>query len=333
MSEYPQMESPASALRHIGLSSRDLMAAINRLGSSLEIIKLAPWDTSAASASNQEKPPEEPKPVTFTRFGELPSELRLKIWNFACFQTRNVDIFTDNLGTVRVSDDIHFDTFKFYSHFCSHPTVLHVSRESREEGLKHYTLEFGTTHNFPIIDISTPPRIYVNFACDRLCLLKPECFGSDLEDRFQRFVQICRQRGARLLAVNIAQDKHWPFVDLATSWNELEEIVVFGSAQNFELLHNTGTSINFVEPHGTGVHNRDEYLEAAAVRQLEIARRDFLALFEMHNDGLRVLDMSVENGGAPTKGKEKPSWEAPVVEIRHVVLGGKQDSNEWAWGR
>ncbi|KAE9375634.1 hypothetical protein N431DRAFT_437128 [Stipitochalara longipes BDJ] len=326
------IESPASALRNIGLSSRDLMAAINRLGSSLEIIKLAPWDPSAASSFNQESPPEKPEPETFTRFGELPSEIRLKIWRHACFQPRNVDIFTDNLGTIRVSDDTQFDTYKFYSHFCSHPGVLHVCREAREEGLKHYKLEFGTSHHFPIINISTPPRTYVNFACDRLCLLKPGCFGSDLEDRFQRFVQICRERGARSLAVNVAQDQHWPFVDVATSWNALEELVVFGSAQNFELLHNTGVPIDFIEPHGTGVHNRDVYLEEAAVRQLEIARRDFLALFEMHNDGLR-FDMSVENGSASSKAKEKLSWKAPVVEIRHLVVGGKQDSNDWAGGR
>ena len=198
--------------------------------------------------------------------------------------------------------------------------------------MKHYKLEFGTSHHFSIVNVSTPPRIYVNFACDRICLLKPDCFGSDLEDRFQRFVQVCRERGARSLAVNVAQDQHWPFVDVATSWNALEELIVFGSTQNFEFLHNTGVPIDFVEPHKNRIQTRDEYLEEAAVRQLEIARRDFLALFEMHNDGLR-FDMSFENDGASATGNEELSWKAPVVEIRHVVLSGKQDSNDWAWGR
>ena len=308
------------------------MAAINRLGSSLEVIHMAPWDPSTASTPDLEDLPEKPKEQTFARFGELPSELRLKIWKLVCFQPRNVDIFTDNLGTIRVRDDVHFDTYKFYSHFCSHPAVLHVCQESREEALKHYKLEFGTSHHFSIINVSTPPRIYVNFACDRLCLLKPDCFGSDLEDRFERFVQICRQHGARSLAVNVAQDQHWPFVDVATSWDALEELVLFGSAQNFEFFHNTGVSIDFVEPDRTRVQNRDEYLEEAAVRQLEIARRDFLALFEMHNDGLR-FDMSIENGSTSTKENAKLSWKAPVVEIRQIVFGGKQDSNDWAWGR
>lgn len=325
-------ESPAAALRNIGLSSRDLMAAINRLGSSLEILSLAPWDPSTTSESNHEGASEEIVQDTFTCFGQLPSELRIKIWSYVCYQPRNVDIFTDNLGVIRISEDIHFDAYKFYSHFCSHPAVLHICREAREEGLKHYQLEFGTSHHFSIVNISTPPRIYVNFVCDRLCLLKPDCFGSDLEDRFLWFVHICRERGARSLAINVAQDQHWPFVDVATSWNALEELILFGSVQNFEYLHNAGIPIDFVAPHGTGAHNKDEYLEDAAVRQLEIARRDFLALFEMHNDGLK-FDMSVDNRNTSTKAKGKPLWKAPVVEICHLVVGGQQDSNGLAWGR
>jgi hypothetical protein len=102
--------------------------------------------------------------------------------------------------------------------------------------------------------------------------------------------------------------------------------------QNFEYLHNAGIPIDFVAPHGTGAHSKDEYLEDAAVRHLEIARRDFLALFEMHNDGLK-FDMLADNRNTSTKAKGKPSWKAPVVEICHLVFGGQQDSNGWAWGR
>jgi 2EXR family len=325
------VESPAQALRNIGLSSRDLMAAINRLGSGLEKISLASPDRSSASTSNPEAASEEHILNTFTRFSELPSELRIKIWSFVCFQPRNVDVFTETLGTIRVSDDTHFDTYKFYSHFCSHPAILHVSKEAREEGLKHYQLEFGTSHHFSIVKISTPPRIYVNFACDRLCLLKPDCFGSDIEDRFQRFIQICRQHGARSLAMNVAQDQHWAFVDVATSWNALEELVLFGSIQNFEFLQN-GAPIDFVKPRGIDLYYREEYIEEAAVRQLEIARRGFLALFEMHRDGLQ-FEIPPQNGITSTKAKEKLMWKAPVVEICHLVVGGKQDANDWAWGR
>jgi 2EXR family len=333
-SDYAQTttESSAAALRNIGLSSRDLMAAINRLGSNLEILSLTPWDSSTASKSYHEADSERSVRDTFTSFGQLPSELRIKIWSYVCFQPRNIDIFTDKLGVIRISDDTYFDAYMFYSHFCSHPAVLHVCREAREEALKHYQLEFGTSYHFSLVDFSTPPRIYVNFACDRLCLLEPDCFGSDLEDRFQRFVQICRDRGACSLALNVARDQHWPFVDVATSWNALEELVLFGSVQNFEYLRVAGVSIDFVEPHGAGAHNKDEYREHAAVRQLEIARRDFLALFEMHNDGLR-LDMSIENESTSTNAKEKLLWKAPAVEIRHLVIDGEQDSNYWAWGR
>jgi hypothetical protein len=329
------MESPALALRNIGLSSRDLMAAINRMGAGLETVSLSSMDPPVSSTSNQETGSDGRVLQTFAHFGELPYELRIKIWSYVCFHPRNVDIFTENLGTIRVSDDTYFDTYKFFSRFCSHPAILHICRESREEGLKHYQLEFGTSHHFSIVNISTPPRIYVNFSCDRLCLLKPNCFGSDVEDRFQTFVQICRKHGARSLALNVAQDQHWPFVDVATSWNALDQLVLFGSIMNYEYEQNT-VPIDFIKSQESGLYcapeHREEYIEEAAVRQLEIARRDFLALFEMHKDGLQ-FDISFKNGITSANAKEKLLWRAPIVEICSLVVDGKPEANDWAWGR
>ena len=303
------------------------MAAINRMGSGLGRITLASDHNSSTSSSQT---------VsnglildTFKCFGQLPSELRLKIWSYVCSHPRNVDIFTEHLGRTRVGSDTYFNTYMYYSHFCPHPAILHVCRESREEGLKYYQLEFGTSHHFPLITVSTPPRVYVNFACDRLCLLEPEYFGSELEDRFQGFVQICRKHGASSLAINVGRDKHWPIVDVATSWNALEELVLFGSVDTFDLSSSAGVPIDFVKPYGAHLYNGNEYIEEAAVRQLEIARRDFLALFEMHNDGLQ-FDKSHESGSIPTRARESLSWTPPVVEIYHLIVGGKQDTNDSA---
>ncbi|PMD23861.1 hypothetical protein NA56DRAFT_657100 [Hyaloscypha hepaticicola] len=336
-SGYAQRESPAQALRNIGLSSRDLMAAINRLGSGLEIINVASPESPSTSRSYRERAPEEHILDKFTLFSELPSELRIKIWTFVCFQPRNVDIFTENLGTIRVSVDTQFETYRFYSHFCSHPSLLHACQEAREEGLKYYKLEYGTSHHFSLINISTPPRIYVNFACDRLCLLNGDSLKSDLEDRFEQFVGIVRKHGARSLAINIARDQHWPFVDVATSSNTLEELVLFGSSQNFHYLPG-GTPIEFMKPRPINdVDYRQaciqedavrQVVEEDAVRQLEIARRDYLALFEMHQDGLQFEPPS-PNGSLTMKMENDP-WKPPVVKICHLSIGGEQDANDWA---
>jgi hypothetical protein len=335
---YVQRESPAQALRNIGLSSRDLMAAINRLGSGLEVINVASPESFSTSRSFRERTPEKHVLDTFTCFSELPSELRVKIWTFVCFQPRNVDIFTENLGQIRASVDTEFETYRFYSHFCSHPSLLHACQEAREEGLKYYKLEYGTAHRFSFVNVSTPPRIYVNFACDRLCLLNADSLKSDLEDRFERFVEICRKHGARSLAINIARDQHWPFVDVATSWNTLEELVLFGSSQTFQYLP-CGTPIEFMKPRPLNdVDHRQACIQEAAVRQiveedavrqLEIARRDYLALFEMHQDGLQFETPS-PSGSVKTKTKNELLWKPPAVEICHLVIGGEQDANDWA---
>ncbi len=314
------------------------MAAINRRGSGLETIVVASPESSSTSRSYRERASEEHVLDKFTRFSELPSELRIKIWTFVCFQPRNVDIFTENLGAIRVSDDAQFETYRFYSHFCSHPSLLHACQEAREEGLKYYKLGYGTSHHFPFINVSTPPRIYVNFACDRLCLLNADSLKSDLEDRFEKFVEICRKHGARSLAINIAQDQHWPFVDVATSWNTLEELVLFGSSQIFHYLPG-GTPIEFMKPRPINdVDYRQACIQEAAVRQiveedavrqLEIARRDYLALFEMHQDGLQ-LESPSPNRTFTKETQKKLLWKPPIVEICYLVIGEKQDANDWA---
>ena len=60
-----------------------------------------------------------------------------------------------------------------YKSYALAPVILHTSRESREVGLKHYDLAFGTKYNIQVgktqIDIVTPPQIYVHWACDILC--------------------------------------------------------------------------------------------------------------------------------------------------------------------
>jgi hypothetical protein len=324
--------SATLALTNIGLPTRDLMAAINRMETKYEVDHS--WVIQSLQTSS-EQPGQSTGNVlqTFSLFGQLPSEIRVKIWAHACFHQRNIDIFTEILGEVRVNkqDTYRFESYKYLSQFCPHPAILHTCKESRDEGLKHYQLAFGTSHSFSIVNISTPPRIYVNFACDRLCLLEPECFGLDKEDRFRNFVSVCQKNGARSLALNVAGDQHWGYVGVATSWDALQEIILFGSSTEFEDVADK-VAIDLIKFQDMTAYcseeQKEEYLNEATIRHLEVARRDFYALFQMHENGLQS-DFESSNG----KVSAQRLWKPPAVELRHLLVQGKLDASDWAWGR
>lgn len=82
---------------------------------------------------------------------------------FVCFQRRDVDLL--------VHLDPEFDYRISYISCSPPPSILHVSQESREEGLKWYRLGFGTSFIKGRHTVSTPPQIYFNPEVDRLCAM------------------------------------------------------------------------------------------------------------------------------------------------------------------
>ncbi|TVY17186.1 hypothetical protein LARI1_G003842 [Lachnellula arida] len=94
----------------------------------------------------------------FTLFPQLPSELRLKIWEEMLPGPRDVEI------------EYHMDYATFngkkiskFSGWTSHepvPVALHICQESRQEALVHYQPSFGSYFH--------PSKIYFNFSRDTL---------------------------------------------------------------------------------------------------------------------------------------------------------------------
>ncbi|CAM1502864.1 Fc.00g076400.m01.CDS01 [Cosmosporella sp. VM-42] len=80
---------------------------------------------------------------TFHLFSKLPTELRLKIWNFNLPHTRLVPI---RCGSNSPSHSADRGSLSWTSG-CTSPAVipanLHVCSEARAETLKHYNLQFG----------------------------------------------------------------------------------------------------------------------------------------------------------------------------------------------
>lgn len=140
---------------------------------------------------------------TFTCFPELTIELRKMIWTEVCFQERVIDLWGVDLDNLDIERsyfeeiyDLDENTEHVFMSYCRAPAVLHANQESRVIGLRHYSLEFGTSWEREIKDIRgitttvktcSPPIIYVNWACDILVpvnysynrLAPKDVFGSE----------------------------------------------------------------------------------------------------------------------------------------------------------
>ncbi len=108
--------------------------------------------------------------TTFTCFPILPVELRCKIWREVCFRRRNICISFKELGYWMEKDEhgAEVSSFRAFMYFSNsaHPAILHASHESRTEGLKHYTLDFGVENAHPRFTVSCPARTYINWKAD-----------------------------------------------------------------------------------------------------------------------------------------------------------------------
>ncbi|CZR66007.1 uncharacterized protein PAC_15907 [Phialocephala subalpina] len=111
--------------------------------------------------------------TSFTCFLDLPLELRVKIWKYACFVTRDVYLGLKNrTGNISATggipdNTIGLDVYRCFVPRTPIPAVLH------RDG---YTF-------------STPPRIYIKWAVDRLCLGRGAWCQRSVTDLATRFVQ------------------------------------------------------------------------------------------------------------------------------------------------
>lgn len=113
---------------------------------------------------------------TFTRFPKLPIELRLKIWEYVSDVERDIWIgakpISEGYRSVKVMlHPLEWGAEEVFKYITSSPppSILHANQESRSEGLKQYSLAFGTTLKYDGIELNVKPQIYINFQRDRIC--------------------------------------------------------------------------------------------------------------------------------------------------------------------
>lgn len=112
-----------------------------------------------------------PEMEVFTLFPKLPIELRLKIWEEACYNERDVHVVV-----ILLFEDLHNEYKPVFGYRSSSilTAVLHTSSESRQEALKYYQLSLGT--EFEIVtrgiraSTKIEPTVYINPDSDRLWL-------------------------------------------------------------------------------------------------------------------------------------------------------------------
>lgn len=113
----------------------------------------------------------------FSRFPQLPLEIRTLIWQEIAQLPRNLDIWAPNKGTVAFWDPIenNTSTFRPYKHVTTQPVpgILHACKESRKIGLESYELSFSTDYDQDGFIIRTPARIYRNSTADTICPMGP----------------------------------------------------------------------------------------------------------------------------------------------------------------
>lgn len=262
----------------------------------------------------------------------------------ASFVQRNISVWIKTLGELQVRTHSTFDYItneSFESHeFITNtgpPSMLSVCQESRAVSLTHYQLAFGTLYQFFNLKISTTPRIYVNWNCDRICLLSPHQFKSYKSRSLETFIKICNENSLRYLAINVLRDQHWPFVDLTTAIHSLEEVTLFGSAVNGGTLYDYGhdaSNLGFVDMKRLAVECPEYWKEMRnhswAIR-LETFRRDLDTFFELSIHELQKGSAILDSDTSKADHDPPKMWQPPKIVTKYITADGVPERSSWGW--
>ncbi|OTA98427.1 hypothetical protein M426DRAFT_28473 [Hypoxylon sp. CI-4A] len=201
-------------------------------------------------------------PTSFTKFKELPPELRIKIWQHAMPNARTVVVKSPHTKPAQAPRSLEEamskspDQEPTWSSATQIPALLHVNAEARHEALKHYKLSLGVGN--------AQPRIYVDFQRDTIFFgnseLKPECSSLWASTR-----DLDRVRRLAVVPEGAWRVLRWKKVDL----NSLEKMIFVHDTDDFEL----GPLPQLIEdePQTIGTEILDEQPRQLEAEELEIS--------------------------------------------------------------
>ncbi|KUJ21583.1 uncharacterized protein LY89DRAFT_681047 [Mollisia scopiformis] len=156
----------------------------------------------------------QPSITDFEYFPKLPYELRSMIWKIPCFVPRDVDIWMRSEGEVRLTEIPERTPGERFLPNSYHtksvpPIILQVNQESRREGLRWYRLEFGINMKCGGVQYILPPKIYINWSVDLLCVKDSNCISTTSLYSDTSFSKLCRDNRLKTLALNVKNFKYW----------------------------------------------------------------------------------------------------------------------------
>lgn len=192
----------------------------------------------------------------FHRFPNLPPELRNSIWEYVCRQPRivevRVEILTPGLCVDDIDDmadntDVPFP-YKFYSRN-GLPSILHVSREARDVGLKHYYPAFSTKCivNSENKYVDSPFSAYMNWKVDILCPVLPRIIPEPFTAHTTScitWIEICTLTSVRHLAIDRNARRHEDCLSLMLGLNETESLIFYHDDDAKPVIHGNSTATN-----------------------------------------------------------------------------------------
>lgn len=250
----------------------------------------------------------------FTVFPNLPSELRIKIWQQACYPRTVTLTYTSSTSSFTSSTPA--------------PTLLSVSHESRHEALRIYTLSFGT--------FSQPGRTYFNPHLDTLYLPRHREMGYDeiLRD-FRQLVQdpmgqLDQLRYVAIDHVNVNVKRPWE------SYNKVVFLRSFKHLDEIQLILNAdGTGAGDVtSPQNDQTSKTDHQIASTRnliFDELRIDPERLLKIWYYFRQSFMIEERLLEDV-CRDAGREYQAFELPTVRILAKVFedqtGGGKESKD-----
>lgn len=155
--------------------------------------------------------------------------------------------------------------------------------------------------------------------------MKPDdlCSGSSSTRRLRDFIELCIDNGLQSLALNVANNEHYPYVSICTSVPSLKEVVLFSSdvqdyfTDEFELGFEKAEDLRRPLEKELPL-DRMSLKEVNRDREVFLAQNSLRVLFSMQSHA--VADVrNEEDGGAVGSGT---TWTPPAIEVRCLSMNG-----------
>ncbi|KAG4431033.1 hypothetical protein IFR05_013491 [Cadophora sp. M221] len=236
----------------------------------------------------------------FTVFPNLPSELRLKIWQQACFP--------------RIVTLTYTSATSSFNSKTPPPTLLSVNQESRHEAFRIYTLSFGTS--------SQPAKTYFNPYLDTLYIPRHQEMGYD--ETLRDFRQLVLDPTGFLDQIRCVAIEHVN-VDFKRPWESYNKAVFLRSFKHLDEINlilntdGTGTGDTSFPPYDQSTKGNHPREGSVIFDELRIDPERLLKIWYYFRQSFMIEERLLEDV-CRDSGREYEAFDLPTIRILAKVL-------------